>query len=242
MQSIYLAGGCFWCIEAIFLKLKGVRSIAPGYIGGVSKNPTYEEICTGTSGHAEAIKCDFDDKIIVFEDIDCMSDIVFTRDKSPSTPTEEGIKKEASQSQLISTVIKACKDDDYEPLKSLKTEEDKLTLSFVLNVIDGIRETPGRIIIISSNYYDKLDKALVRPGRIDMCLNMELASHKVIEQMFEHFYGYNKKAPVISDILNEINNVTMNDIPDGILSQAEVVQCYNDNPKKFVLNLVNFKK
>ena len=75
-----------------------------------------------------------------------------------------------------------------------------------------------------------------------MCLNMELASHKVIEQMFEHFYGYNKKAPVISDILNEINNVTMNDIPDGILSQAEVVQCYNDNPKKFVLNLVNFKK
>ena len=171
-----------------------------------------------------------------------MSDIVFTRDKSPSTPTEEGIKKEASQSQLISTVIKACKDDDYEPLKSLKTEEDKLTLSFVLNVIDGIRETPGRIIIISSNYYDKLDKALVRPGRIDMCLNMELASHKVIEQMFEHFYGYNKKAPVISDILNEINNVTMNDIPDGILSQAEVVQCYNDNPKNFVLNLVNFKK
>ena len=184
----------------------------------------------------------FSDKIIVFEDIDCMSDIVFTRDKSPSTPTEEGIKKEASQSQLISTVIKACKDDDYEPLKSLKTEEDKLTLSFVLNVIDGIRETPGRIIIISSNYYDKLDKALVRPGRIDMCLNMELASHEVIEQMFEHFYGYNKKAPVISDTLNEINNVTMNDIPDGILSQAEVVQCYNDNPKKFVLNLVNFKK
>ena len=184
----------------------------------------------------------FSDKIIVFEDIDCMSDIVFTRDKSPSTPTEEGIKKEASQSQLISTVIKACKDDDYEPLKSLKTDEDKLTLSFVLNVIDGIRETPGRIIIISSNFYDKLDKALVRPGRIDMCLNMELASHEVIKQMFEHFYGYNKKAPAISDILNEINNVSMNDIPDGILSQAEVVQCYNDDPSKFLLNLINFKK
>ena len=67
MQSIYLAGGCFWCVEAIFLKLKGVRSITPGYIGGVSKNPTYEEICKGTSGHAEAIKCDFDDKIISLE-------------------------------------------------------------------------------------------------------------------------------------------------------------------------------
>ena len=67
MQSIYLAGGCFWCIEAIFLKLKGVQSITPGYIGGVSKNPTYEQICEGTSGHAEAIKCDFDDKIISLE-------------------------------------------------------------------------------------------------------------------------------------------------------------------------------
>jgi len=67
MQSIYLAGGCFWCIEAIFLKLKGIRSITPGYMGGVSKNPTYEEICKGRSGHAEAIKCDFDDKIISLE-------------------------------------------------------------------------------------------------------------------------------------------------------------------------------
>lgn len=67
MQSIYLAGGCFWCIEAIFLKLKGVQNITPGYIGGVSENPTYEEICKGMSGHAEAIKCDFDDKIISLE-------------------------------------------------------------------------------------------------------------------------------------------------------------------------------
>ena len=67
MQSIYLAGGCFWCIEAIFLKLRGVQNITPGYIGGVSENPTYEEICKGISGHAEAIKCDFDDKKISLE-------------------------------------------------------------------------------------------------------------------------------------------------------------------------------
>ena len=67
MQSIYLAGGCFWCIEAIFQKLKGVQNVTPGYIGGISKNPTYEEICEGNSGHAEAIRCDFDDKIISLE-------------------------------------------------------------------------------------------------------------------------------------------------------------------------------
>ena len=67
MQSIYLAGGCFWCIEAIFLKLKGIQNIIPGYIGGASKSPSYEEICKGMSGHAEAIKCDFDDKIVPLE-------------------------------------------------------------------------------------------------------------------------------------------------------------------------------
>ncbi len=67
MQSIYLAGGCFWCIEAIFLKLKGVNKIIPGYIGGVTKNPTYEEICRGMSGHAEAIQCEFNDKKISLE-------------------------------------------------------------------------------------------------------------------------------------------------------------------------------
>ena len=67
MQSIYLAVGCFWCIEAIFLKLKGVNKIIPGYIGGVTQNPTYEEICKGISGHAEAIQCEFDDKKISLE-------------------------------------------------------------------------------------------------------------------------------------------------------------------------------
>ena len=67
MQSIYLAGGCFWCTEAVFLKLKGVQNIIPGYIGGATKNPTYDEICKGMSGHAEAIKCVFDDKIVSLE-------------------------------------------------------------------------------------------------------------------------------------------------------------------------------
>ncbi len=61
MQSIYLAGGCFWCTEAVFLKVKGVKKIIPGYIGGSTINPTYSEICSGKTGHAEAIKCDFDE-------------------------------------------------------------------------------------------------------------------------------------------------------------------------------------
>ena len=69
MQSIYLAAGCFWCSESVFLKVKGVKEVIPGYIGGSTKNPTYEEICKGTTGHAEAIECKFSPNIVSLETI-----------------------------------------------------------------------------------------------------------------------------------------------------------------------------
>jgi peptide-methionine (S)-S-oxide reductase len=69
MQSIYLAGGCFWCTEAIFKSLKGVTNVMPGYIGGETSDPTYNIVCTGHSGHAEAIECYFDERIIGLNDI-----------------------------------------------------------------------------------------------------------------------------------------------------------------------------
>lgn len=53
-------GGCFWCTEAVFKMLKGVRSVAPGYAGGSLPNPTYEQVCTGTTGHAEVIRVEYD--------------------------------------------------------------------------------------------------------------------------------------------------------------------------------------
>ena len=52
METIVLGGGCFWCVEAVFLNLKGVRSIKPGYSGGNISNPTYREVCSGKTGHA----------------------------------------------------------------------------------------------------------------------------------------------------------------------------------------------
>jgi peptide-methionine (S)-S-oxide reductase len=69
MQSIYLAGGCFWCTEAIFNQVKGINKIIPGYIGGKTPNPTYNMICNGNTGHAEAIECNFDEKVISLDDI-----------------------------------------------------------------------------------------------------------------------------------------------------------------------------
>ncbi len=64
-----LGGGCFWCVEAVFQRLKGIESIVPGYAGGKTLNPTYKQICTGTTGHAEVAKIEFNPEIITFKQI-----------------------------------------------------------------------------------------------------------------------------------------------------------------------------
>jgi peptide-methionine (S)-S-oxide reductase len=64
-----LAGGCFWCLEAVFDDVKGVRSVESGYAGGGKDNPTYREVCTGTTGHAEVVQVTFDPQIISFKEI-----------------------------------------------------------------------------------------------------------------------------------------------------------------------------
>lgn len=66
-QTAVFGGGCFWCTEAIFLKLKGVKSVTPGYSGGIMDNPSYKEVCRGNTGHAEVIKIEFDPKIISYK-------------------------------------------------------------------------------------------------------------------------------------------------------------------------------
>ncbi len=63
------AGGCFWCTEAVFLEIKGVEKVVSGYTGGTVKNPTYKEICTGTTGHAEAIQITYNPKIVPYKDL-----------------------------------------------------------------------------------------------------------------------------------------------------------------------------
>lgn len=64
-----LAGGCFWCTEAVIARLEGVLSVTPGYIGGDLKNPTYRDICSGATGHAEAIEIVYDPTKISFEEL-----------------------------------------------------------------------------------------------------------------------------------------------------------------------------
>ena len=80
------AGGCFWCTEAVFGELRGVRSVVSGYTGGTTNNPTYEQVCSGSTGHAEAIKIDFDPGQVSFRDL--MT--VFFATHDPTTLNRQG--------------------------------------------------------------------------------------------------------------------------------------------------------
>lgn len=69
LETATLAAGCFWCVEAVFDELKGVEDVVSGYSGGHTANPTYKQVCSETTGHAEAVQIKFDPEVISFADI-----------------------------------------------------------------------------------------------------------------------------------------------------------------------------
>lgn len=69
LETATLGSGCFWCTEAVYLEVKGVRSVVSGYTGGKVKNPTYREVCSGLTGHAEVVQVKFDPKVVSYESI-----------------------------------------------------------------------------------------------------------------------------------------------------------------------------
>ncbi len=68
-ETATLAGGCFWCLEAAFQELKGVERVQSGYAGGRVENPSYEDVCTGTTGHSEVVRVTFDPQVVTFDDL-----------------------------------------------------------------------------------------------------------------------------------------------------------------------------
>lgn len=85
-ETATLAGGCFWCTEAVFLQLKGVQKVVSGYTGGTTPNPTYDDICTGRTGHAEAIQVTYDPSQVNFAELL----EVFWRSHDPTTLNRQG--------------------------------------------------------------------------------------------------------------------------------------------------------
>ena len=168
----------------------------------------------------------FNNKIIVFEDIDCIGNLVFNRDNVKDEGHDNIISflknKETDDILKIITDIKNGKDD-------LKTEclvSPNITLDDILNLWDGIRETPGRIIIVTSNKYDQLDPALIRPGRIDISHKLTNASHQIIKEIFAHLFNL------------ELDD-TLEKIKEYYYSPAELINIYikHKDPIKFIEEL-----
>jgi len=174
----------------------------------------------------------FDKKILVLEDIDCIGDILLHRDKTVKKKKTalESLDTVGSVLQKIIESDSACSEVGPQSTLSL---EDPITLDDILNLWDGLKETPGRILGISSNHYDKLDPALIRPGRIDMTLHFDNCSHKVLKQMYSHYYN----EPIPERLLKKIKT--------GFYSPAEIINCYilhKDNPTAFLERLSKNQK
>lgn len=159
----------------------------------------------------------FDKKIIVFEDIDCIGDIVLDRNLK-NEKSDKNDKKINSNSETVNIgdVIQSICDLNETGISktSVKPSEELITLDDILNLWDGIRETPGRILIISSNHYDKLDSALVRPGRIDITHELNNASHKTISEMYFHLFEQG------------IDTVQLQNITEYFYTPAEIINMY----------------
>jgi ATP-dependent 26S proteasome regulatory subunit len=107
-------------------------------------------------------------------------------------------------------------------MQQVKTNNEKLTLGFVLNILDGVLEVPGRVLIMTTNYIDKLDRALIRPGRIDLILDFKKTTRATIMEMYAHFYEI------------EANPRDFENIDDLEYSPAEINQIFFrniDNPR-----------
>jgi peptide-methionine (S)-S-oxide reductase len=85
-ETATLGGGCFWCLEAVYQELKGVQKVESGYTGGHVPNPSYEQVCEGTTGHVEVVKVEFDPDVVGYREI---LEIFFTI-HDPTTPNRQG--------------------------------------------------------------------------------------------------------------------------------------------------------
>ena len=111
-----LGGGCFWCTEAIFQEVRGVQSVESGYSGGKIRNPSYEQVCTGRTGHAEVVKLTFDSSEISFRDIL----EIFFETHDPTTLNRQGNDTGPQYRSVIFYADEQQKSDSMETIKRLE--------------------------------------------------------------------------------------------------------------------------
>ena len=130
-QFALIGGGCFWCTEAVFEQIDGIMSVISGYAGGQTKNPTYKDICTGKTGHAEVIKIHFDPQVVSFSQIL----EIFGNAHDPTTLNRQGADV---GTQYRSTIMFY----DEKQKKEAELWKEKLTSKLVDSVVTEIVPAP----------------------------------------------------------------------------------------------------
>lgn len=175
-----------------------------------------ERVITLIDGVNVSYNIPIDKRIIVLEDIDCLSEIVLSR-TPPTLPAPPPYYSTFHGATPIHEIQRASMHHGEILQQATTSHAQKLTLSYLLNVLDGVLETPGRIIIMTSNHPEKLDKALVRPGRVDLKVNFEKCSRQDIKEMIVKITG---TVPMDYDL---------EDIPESFWTPAEVTQKIFEN-------------
>ena len=160
-------------------------------------------------------------RIYVLEDIDCQDKIVVKRELKEDLLKGHNNSNEPRPAALA-------------PKQPSIGIAEKIDLSFLLNLLDGILESPGRIVIMTSNHPEKLDHALIRPGRIDIIANFKKCTRETIFQMMEHFYDVSLQSDVQKIIFDELD--------DYFISPAEMSKLMFENITDYRAALVELKK
>ena len=118
-QMAVFGGGCFWCTEAVFTRLKGVKSVVSGYAGGTTTNPDYEQVCSGTTGHAEVVSIEFDPNEITYPQL---LDVFF-HTHNPTTVNQQGNDRGSQYRSIILTTSDEQKAQATEAKQQLSNEK-----------------------------------------------------------------------------------------------------------------------
>lgn len=145
-ETAYFASGCFWCVESIFETVKGVLYAESGYCGGVLKNPTYEQVCTGKTGHAETVKVVYNPKEISYEKL--LS--VFFNSHDPSTLNKQGPDE---GTQYRSAIFYSSEAQKNASLAFIKDLENKKRFSKITTTVE-----PFSIFYKAEEYHQDFEK------------------------------------------------------------------------------------
>ena len=172
-QEIILGGGCFWCLEASFQILKGVNQVVSGYANGSLPNPTYRDICTGTSGHAEVVKVVYNDDIIQLENI---LDVFFTI-HNPTTVDRQG---NDVGSQYRSTILFQ-NEDDEDIIYEIIDEKQELFSEEIVTIIEELD-----FFYVAENYHQDYFRNNQTKGYCKMVVAPKVAKvHSEFSEMLD---------------------------------------------------------